>query len=92
MAFTLAQMEELRERIDNEQSRRIHNALQIAKTGQYDGSHHRLWTIDRMVRALLGAKDTDDETQEYREWVHWYELGDGECEVKQYTWNTGIAP
>lgn len=65
--------------MDNE---RIKKALDIAwQYGQIDGSHHRLWVIDQMVRALLG--------EEYKKWVEAYETPDGQ---DYYEWDTGIAP
>lgn len=30
-------------------------ALEIAKTGAYDGAHHKQWVIDQMIRALTGC-------------------------------------
>ena len=33
---------------------KIHKAVKIAwQYAQYDGSHHKMWVIDQMVRALL---------------------------------------
>ena len=62
---------------------RIKNALNYAWSfGQIDGSHHRLWVIDQMVRALLGE-------EEYEKWVKAYEAPDGE---DYWEWNVGIAP
>ena len=48
------------------------------KYAQIDGSHHKMWTIDQMVRILLGT--------EYEKFIKEYE-GDGE-----YEWDIGIAP
>lgn len=64
---------------------RIKAALDLAwQYGQIDGSHHRVWVIDQMVRALCGSE------KEYTKWVSEYEkpLEDGDC----YEWDTGIAP
>lgn len=64
---------------------KIKKALNIAwQYGQIDGSHHKMWTIDQMVRALCGSKE------EYEKWVNKYEepLEDGDY----YTWDEGIAP
>ena len=62
---------------------RIENALSYAWSyGQIDGSHHKMWVIDQMVRALLGE-------EEYKEWVKSYETPDGE---DYWEWDTGIAP
>ena len=61
---------------------RIEKALGFAWSyGQIEGSHHRLWVIDQMVRALLG--------EEYIKWVEAYETPDGE---DYWEWDTGIAP
>ena len=64
---------------------RIEKALEIAwDYGQIDGSHHRLWVIDQMVRVLCGNEE------EYKKWVKKYEepLEDGDY----YSWDKGIAP
>lgn len=63
---------------------RIKEALSLAWSyGQIDGSHHRLWVIDQMVRVLCGGEE------EYRKWVEAYETPDGE---DYWEWDTGIAP
>ena len=64
---------------------RIKNVESIAfRYGQIDGDHHKMWTIDQMVRALTGT-ETD-----YKLWVqdYVYDTETGE----EYTWDTGIAP
>lgn len=64
---------------------RIERALEIAwRYGQIDGSHHKAWVIDQMVRALF------DDEKKYAAWVEAYEtpLSYGEY----YEWDTGIAP
>lgn len=64
---------------------RIEKALGIAWSyGQIDGSHHKMWTIDQMVRALCGNE------KEYIKWIKAYKmpLDDGD----DYIWDTGIAP
>lgn len=62
---------------DNYKSK-VENTLGIAfEYGQIDGSHHRVWCIDQMVREL--ADDYDNFIQEYEE--------DGE-----YKWDIGIHP
>lgn len=59
----------------------ILKALDIAFSyGQIDGSHHKTWVIDQMVRLLCGSEE------KYKEWVKIYE-NDGE-----YEWDCGIAP
>lgn len=61
---------------------RIKNALKYAWSyGQIDGSHHKMWVIDQMARALL--------EDEYEEWVKRYETPDGD---DYWEWDTGIAP
>lgn len=63
---------------------RIKEALNLAwQYGQIDGSHHKMWVIDQMVRVLCGDKE------EYRKWVEAYETPDGE---DYYVWDMGIAP
>ena len=62
----------------NKLQERIDKALEIAyQYAQIDGSHHRLWVIDQMLRELLGDK--------YKSWIKKYEEGD-------YKWDIGIAP
>lgn len=64
---------------------RIDKALSIAwKYGQIDGTQHKMWVIDQIVKALCGSKS------EYKMWVETYEtlLTNGE----NYKWDTGIAP
>ena len=64
-----------------EKEEKIKKALEIAEYGGIDGSHHKMWCIDQMVRAL---------TPNYKKWVKQYEKGeDGE---KTYKWDRGIAP
>ena len=63
---------------------RIEKALSYAWSyGQIDGSHHKMWVIDQMVRALLGE-------EEYKEWVKNYETPT--CNEDYYVWNIGITP
>jgi len=63
--------------------KRIEKALEIAHDyGQTDGSHHKSWVIDQIVRLL-----TDDE---YDEWIKNYRKGEEGPET--YSWNVGIAP
>jgi hypothetical protein len=51
--------------------------------GQIDGSHHKSWVIDQMVRAIVGE-------DRYKEFVILYK--DGEDGPETYTWDEGIAP
>lgn len=65
--------------------KRIQLAVEIAsRFAQIDGSHHRIWVIDQMMRRLLGEK-------QYKEFVKEYEEVDEDGEV-MYEWDTGIAP
>lgn len=64
---------------------RIKKALEIAWSyGQIDGSHHKMWTIDQMVRALCGDEE------EYRKWIEAYEFPTNNDD--EYYWDCGIAP
>jgi hypothetical protein len=63
---------------------RIKEAINIAfKYGQIDGSHHRLWAIDQIVRVLCGDIGT------YAKFISDYETDEN---GKEYEWDTGIAP
>lgn len=65
---------------------RISQALDIAFSfGQSDGSHHKAWVIDRMVRALL-TDTADGNDSDYRASIKEYEQGG------EYEWDRGIAP
>lgn len=62
---------------------RIEKALEVAESySQIDGSHHKAWVIDQMVRALLSGK--------YKKWIRKYK--DGEDGANTYEWDKGIAP
>jgi len=64
-------------------NQKIETALKIAfRFGQIDGSHHKMWVINQMVRALTG----DD----YATWIAKYEESDDKDDY--YEWDTGIAP
>lgn len=72
--------------------------------GQIDGSHHKAWTIDQMVRALTGDNyeafvnsyrfDTDDEEGSETETAEDADSDDEDSEDREelYTWDEGIAP
>jgi hypothetical protein len=61
----------------------IGQAIEIAvQFGGIDGSHHRAWVIDQMVRVLAGDR--------YAEIVR--EACDGEDGPGTYNWDVGIAP
>lgn len=67
--------------MENVYRARIDKALDIAyRYSQIDGEHHKNWSIDQMVRALIG------DTKKYVEWVAEYEDGG------EYVWDPGIAP
>jgi len=58
-------------------------ALKIAwEYAGIDGSHHKAWVIDQMVRALLGDK--------YDKWIKAYCKGEDGPDT--YSWDCGIAP
>jgi hypothetical protein len=62
---------------------KIEEALQIALNyGQTDGSHHKMWLIDQMVRILSG--DNYD--------ILIKRFCDGEDGENTYYWDCGIAP
>lgn len=66
-----------------DEKERIELALEIAASyGQIDGSHHKAWVIDQMVRALTGDG--------YKKFVA--ENCDGEDGPDTYQWDEGIAP
>lgn len=47
---------------EKEQAQRIDAAMDVAnRFGTIDGDHHKMWVIDQMVQALMGA--------EYYHWV-----------------------
>lgn len=57
----------------------VQQALDVAfNCSQFDGSHHKEWAIDQMVRKLLGDK--------YTQFIAEYE-NNGE-----YEWSVGIPP
>ena len=61
---------------------RIEKALEIAfRYGQIDGSHHKAWVIDQIVRTLLSDK--------YEKFISDYEIDE---DGNKYTWDCGIAP
>lgn len=67
--------------MNNSTDERIETALKIAfRYSQIDGEHHKAWSIDQMVRALLGSEES------YNKFVRDYE-DDGE-----YEWDAGMAP
>lgn len=66
---------------------RIEKALNIAwRFGQIDGSNHKMWVIDQMVRILCGSEE------EYADWVETYETSLSSGKYDYYEWDVGIAP
>jgi hypothetical protein len=62
---------------------RISDALNIAlQYGGIDGSHHKAWIIDQIVRVLLGDG--------YDKWVA--SACDGEDGPETYEWDEGTPP
>jgi len=62
---------------------RIDGAIDMALGyGGFDGGHHKMWTIDQMLRILSGG--------EYTKLVA--EACDGEDGPNTYEWDTGVAP
>lgn len=58
-------------------------ALEFAlEYGNYDGGHHKMWTIDQIVRILTLEK--------YEKVIKEWEDGDGGPQT--YLWDVGIAP
>lgn len=63
----------------------INQAIDIAvRYGGIDGSHHKAWVIDQMVRALAWSPD------QYEQIVA--EAKSGEDGPETYSWDVGIAP
>ena len=50
--------------------------------GWVEGSHHRMWVIDQMIRVLLGYK--------YEDAIAHFQSGEDGPDT--YEWDTGIAP
>lgn len=60
----------------------VDGAVTVAPYGHFDGSHHKNWVIDQMLRSLLG--------DEYEQWVRNFK--DGEDGPDTYDWDEGVAP
>jgi hypothetical protein len=64
---------------------KIEQALSLAfRYSQIDGTHHKDWVIDQMVKVLTGKKGYDTFLETYEE--------KDENGIPQYEWNEGIAP
>lgn len=77
-------------------SNRITTALEFAMNwSQFDGSRHKAWAIDQMVRILTGGTNTSKDdfttTEEYDRFIAERRgpLVDGDFE---YGWDVGIPP
>lgn len=86
---------------------RIDSALEIARNyGTEDGSSHKMWVIDQMVRELTGCemetKQVIDhqgdqyqfqglgKSEEYVKWITQTKAGENGPDT--YSWDMGIAP
>jgi len=56
--------------------------LRFIFKSNFDGSHHKQWQLDQIVRALTGGK--------YDEYVAYQKHG--EDGPNTYSWDEGIAP
>jgi hypothetical protein len=59
----------------------------VINYSQIDGSHHKLWVFDQIMRIIKEDK--------YDEFVKWYEYTDEHGKIineKIYDWDKGIAP
>ncbi|MEQ7008420.1 hypothetical protein ABN028_19800 [Actinopolymorpha sp. B17G11] len=81
---------------------KIEKALKIAGEYAYiDGSHHKTWTIDQMVRALTGCPLVTETARDYQGKEYSY-TAQGESEDYRHfiatddeddsPWDEGIAP
>lgn len=87
--------------------KRIQEALDTAiRYGGTDGSHHKMWTIDQIVRILTGCPRDEvtaidcngieykyaplGESEEYKQLIK--DACDGEDGPETYDWDIGIAP
>lgn len=75
---------EITKNIDRDElETRVQKALEVAfEYSQFDGSNHKAWAIDQMVRVLTG--------KDYKSWVANYEFD--EKNQEEYEWDTGTAP
>lgn len=77
---------------------KIANAVGMALAyGQVDGSHHKMWVIDQMVRILCGALDESDDLTEYNKLIQEWQEPDSDEEDEDgesftYEWDVGIPP
>ncbi len=65
-------------------NKRIREAVKIGfEYGSFDGSHHKMWVIDQMLRKLLSAAD-------YKAAIKELEKPDEYDD--QYEWDVGVPP
>ena len=81
--FSVDDIDQVIQMTANDNAARISNAIELAvRYGGIDGSHHKTWVIDQMVRVLAG--------ENYERIVR--EACDGENGPDTYDWDVGIAP
>ena len=70
----------------SEHEDKIERAIDLGiRYGQIDGSHHKMWVIDQMMRILTGS--------EYEKIIKENSLPkEGDDEDAVYEWDCGIAP
>lgn len=67
-------------------NKKIVEALELAfQYGTCDGSHHKMWVIDQMVRVLLGP-------EKYELWVAKFNGPADEDGCTEYEWDVGTPP
>lgn len=67
----------------NSEAARFEAIELILRFAQIDGAHHKMWTLDQVLRILAGDG--------YDKLIVDY-CGDPEDEDNYYGWDTGIAP
>jgi len=81
--FSVDDIDQVIQMTANDNAARISAAIELAvRYGGIDGSHHKTWVIDQMVRVLAG--------ENYERIVR--EACDGENGPDTYDWDVGIAP
>lgn len=70
----------------SENEDRAERAIDLGiRYGQIDGSHHKMWVIDQMIRILTGS--------DYEKIIKENSLpNEGDDEDEVYEWDCGIAP
>ena len=74
---------------------RIDLALEIAGYGYVDGSHHKMWVIDQMVRALTDCPRVTETAIDHKGYPYTYEsFGESQAylDFVGEDWDEGIAP